>query len=89
MIEVGQPIPEDLRQILKDVTGLSDWAIVAANENKTSASTLRNVLNGMLVTEQSCSTVIRLVEFASKKVDDQQAKASRQKKVLKSFLQPA
>lgn len=86
MFGPGKSLPEELRATLKELTNQTDWTIVAHEENKVSAYTIRDILKGMIVSEQSYSTVLKLIEFAKEKIISNEEKLSGYKEVLENVL---
>jgi len=86
MFTVGQPIPEALRNALKEETSLSDWALVCAQEGNTvSPYNIRDIVRGCNIYENSIPTVERLIRHSISKADQTIAMKRKSKTVLKAF----
>lgn len=86
MFTTGQPIPEELRNALKEETSLSDWALVCAQEGNTvSPYNVRDIVRGCNIYENSIPTIERLIRYSIKKADDTIVKKERAKGILKTY----
>ncbi len=84
-IEVGKPLPEDLKAALNENTNMSDWAVAANDESKVSPYTVRDIIKGFSVSEKSISTVYKLIEIAKKKIAQSEENLNQHKSIFDAY----
>ncbi len=86
MIEIGKPIPDELREAIKEETSFTDWVVICNQEgNKTSAYSIRDIVRGANVGENSMSTLECLIRASIVKLDESITKKEKCKGVLKMY----
>jgi len=85
MFDIGKPLPEELRNALKDMTDFPDWAVVCRAEGKVSPYNIRDILRGCNVYENSFSTVENLIRFTILKSDESISKIEKNKSILNTY----
>lgn len=86
MFDSGKPIPEELREAIKEETVLKDWIVECEKEgNKCSGYTIRDIVNGANIYEKSYSTLERIIRLAITRADETIARKEKSKSTLKVY----
>ena len=85
MLEIGKPLPEELKETLSEITNMTDWTLAAVAEKQISQYTVRDIMKGYDVSEKSASTVSALIEIAKQKIDESEKRNADHRKVLNQY----
>lgn len=85
MFDNGKPLPEELRNAIKEQTDFTDWAVICQAEGKVSVYNIRDILRGCNVYENSFSTVEKLIRYSIVKSDNAISKIEKNKSILNTY----